>query len=101
MTLTKEQFVDAWKVHLAGLALFGSASDKNDGPFTRASKVWEIPANSENMLRQMYDSIGLKPQPKLTTEEHVEAIGKAFKAMTEPEQKKLTDLIRKVIANGK
>lgn len=93
--LSKEQFIEAWKVHIAGLALFGSSSDRDEGPFTRASKVWEIPKNSENMLSQMYDSIGIKPVPKLTTEDHVEAIGKAFKTMTEADQNKLIVLIRK------
>ncbi len=134
--LSKEKFVEKWRLHIAALALYGITSDRNDGPFTRAAKIWDIPKQAEDLLRELHESLLPEcpsklaawvvakageytsasekemfqghirksfpvPERKLTTEEHVEAIGKAFKTMTEPEQKKLTDLIRKVIATGK
>ena len=133
--LSKEKFIEKWKFHLAALALYGTTSDKNDGPFMRASKIWDIPAQAEGLLGQLHDSIlsespekiaawvvaqgsaydGVArevfqstirkafalPEKKLAVEDHIEAIGKAFKAATEAEQKKLTDALRKIIAPGK
>ena len=54
---TREAFIEQWKCHIAGMALYGSISDKNDGPYTRASKVFDITAEVEKLLAAMYDSI--------------------------------------------
>jgi hypothetical protein len=63
---TKEEFVARWRCHLAGLALFGVASDQQDGPLKRASKVLEIPAQVEKLLGQMYtDLTAEEPKPRL------------------------------------
>lgn len=63
---TKEEFVARWRCHLAGLALFGIASETKDGPMVRASKVLEIPAQVEKLLGQMYADIAAEePKPRL------------------------------------
>ena len=36
---TKEDFIKRWRNHLAGMALYGVASETRDGPLVRASKV--------------------------------------------------------------
>ena len=54
---TKQQFTDRWKKHLAGLALYGVASETHDGILTRAGKVLEIPAEVERLLGMMYDEL--------------------------------------------
>ena len=54
---TQAEFVDRWKCHLAGMALFGVASEVKDGPLLRAAKVLDIPARAEQLLRQMYDDL--------------------------------------------
>lgn len=59
--MTKEEFVRRWKNHVAGMALFGMASERNDGPFVRAAKVFDIPKNVEDLLGKMYDDLAAKP----------------------------------------
>jgi hypothetical protein len=55
--MTREAFVRKWRVHLAGLALFGVASEVKDGPLARAAKVLEIPAEAERLLGMMFDDM--------------------------------------------
>lgn len=63
---TREEFVARWRCHLAGLALFGVASDTRDGAMVRASKVLEIPGQIEKLLGQMYaDLTAEEPKPRL------------------------------------
>jgi hypothetical protein len=54
--MTREQFIERWKRHVAGMALFGVVSELRDGPLTRAGKIMEIPAEVEKLLGQLYDS---------------------------------------------
>lgn len=58
---SREQFIERWKKHLAGLALFGTASEKNDGPLVRASKIFDLPSEVTALLGMMYDDIGITP----------------------------------------
>lgn len=63
---TREEFIARWRCHLAGLALFGVASDQQDGPLKRASKVLEIPAQVEKLLGQMYADLATEEaKPRL------------------------------------
>jgi hypothetical protein len=62
---TREEFVRRWRTHLAGLALYGVASEMKDGLLVRAGRVLEIPAEVERLLGLMYD--GLLPQRKEAT----------------------------------
>ncbi len=59
MKRTRDEFVRLWRTHLAGLALYGAVGDRNDGPLSRAGKVFEIPSQVESLLGKMYDD--LKP----------------------------------------
>jgi hypothetical protein len=52
--MTKEAFVRKWRNHLAGLALYGVASEHRDGPLARAAKVMDIPAEVERLLGLMH-----------------------------------------------
>jgi hypothetical protein len=63
---TKEEFVKHWRAHLAGLALFGVASEQKDGALVRATKILDIPAEVEALLGRMYDHVTKEP-PKLMT----------------------------------
>ena len=73
---TKDAFIEQWKCHLAGMALYGTVSDKNDGPYTRASKVFDITAEVEKLLAAMYDSIGDGRTPAQLADVFLEAYGK-------------------------
>jgi hypothetical protein len=63
VTKTREQFVDRWKKHLAGMALFGVASETNDGALAMAGKILEIPGEVEQLLALMYDFVTQSPDP--------------------------------------
>lgn len=52
---SKHEFVARFKNHIAGLALFGTISEMKDGPMKRAERIFEIPAEVERLLGQMYD----------------------------------------------
>jgi hypothetical protein len=54
---TREEWVKKWRCHLAGLALFGSASAVRDSPMSRASKALDIPQEVERLLGQMFDDL--------------------------------------------
>jgi len=53
--MTREAFIERWKRHLAGLALFGVASETRDSPLARAAKILDIPADVEKLLGRLYD----------------------------------------------
>ena len=55
--MTQEAFIAKWKTSLAGLALFGVASETKDGPIKRAAYILEIPAQVEGLLKRMYDDL--------------------------------------------
>lgn len=59
---TKQEFIERWKKHVAGMAMFGMASERNDGPLLRASKLFELPAEVEKLLGQMYDDVTAVPK---------------------------------------
>lgn len=54
---TRDDFVERWKRHIAGMALFGTVSELRDGPMVRAAKILEIPAQVEDLLGKMYDDL--------------------------------------------
>ena len=54
--MTREQFIKKWNKYIAGLALYGTISERNDGPLTRAAKIMDIPAEVEALLGRLYDS---------------------------------------------
>jgi hypothetical protein len=61
--ISKEAFIKHWRYRLAGMALFGIASDNNDGPLARAAKFYDIPQEVEKLLAGMYDDV-CKEEPK-------------------------------------
>ena len=61
--MTRTEFIDRWKRHVAGLALFGHVSEIQDTPLKRAARVLEIPAEAEKLLGMMYNDL----KPKETT----------------------------------
>jgi hypothetical protein len=62
---SRDEFIRRWRTHLAGLALYGVASEMKDGLLVRAGRVLEIPAEVERLLGLMYD--GVLPQRKEAT----------------------------------
>lgn len=64
MSRTEDEFVTRWRRHLAGLALYGTVSELRDGPLVRASKVLDIPAEVERLLKQMYADLKPAAEPK-------------------------------------
>lgn len=62
---SKDEFVNRWKCHVAGLALFGVASEIKDGPLARASKIMDIPSQVEKLLAQMYADLTEEAKPRL------------------------------------
>jgi hypothetical protein len=65
MNRSREDFVNRWKKHLAGLALYGAVSEARDGPMVRASKMFNIPAEVEKLLGQLYDDLAPKEALKI------------------------------------
>ena len=63
--MTKSEWVNRWKKHVAGMALFGLASEHKDGPISRAVKILEIPGEVEGMLNRMYDELIPPPKPEV------------------------------------
>ena len=53
--MTRDEFIKRWRTHLAGLAIFGFASDSKDGPMVRATKILDIPADVERLAGKMFD----------------------------------------------
>ncbi len=68
---TKEEFIARWRVHMAGLALFGVVSEVRESTQARASKALDIPGQVEKLLAQMYEDLGLAK--KLETNGHTPA----------------------------
>lgn len=62
--MTREAFIAKWRVHLAGLALYGVATEATGGPLVRAARALEIPGQVESLLSKMFDSLQ-PPPPKL------------------------------------
>ncbi len=52
---SRDEFIERWKRHIAGMALFGIASEAKDGPLARTAKILEIPEHAEQLLGAMYD----------------------------------------------
>lgn len=65
MNRTREEFLKRWGKYLVGMAMYGTCSDRKDGPLVRAAKLMEIPAEVEDLLGKMYDDLArdLKPLP--------------------------------------
>lgn len=61
--MTKDEFKNRWRYRLAGIALYGAVSELKDGPLVRASKVYEIPAQVEQLLEAMYADLAPKAPP--------------------------------------
>lgn len=55
--MTCEEFVRRWRERVAGMALFGVASEVKDGPLARATYVLEIPERVEQLLTNMWNDI--------------------------------------------
>jgi len=54
---SKAQFVDRWRIHVAGLALYGLVIDTTQGPMIRAGHAIKIPQVVEDLLARMYDDL--------------------------------------------
>ena len=65
--MTKNEFIERWKRHVAGMALFGWASDRNDSNNERAQKLWDIPKQVEELLGKMFDDVQPKAAPAPAT----------------------------------
>lgn len=63
LAMTREAFIARWRRNLAGLALFGVASDVKDSPLKRAAYALDIPAEVERLLGQLYDDLAPKELP--------------------------------------
>ena len=61
--MTKEQFVERWRCHLTGLALYGVISDATDNVLKRSAKVFDIPKTVESLLEKLYED-ATKPNGK-------------------------------------
>lgn len=57
MNRSRDEFVRRWRAHVAGMALFGLASEVKDGPLVRANKILDIPQEVESLLGKMYDDL--------------------------------------------
>lgn len=58
--MTKPQFVERWKLQLAGLALYGQATDGLPA-LQKAERALKIPEQVERLLAEMYDSLPAQP----------------------------------------
>lgn len=54
---TRDEFVRRWRLHIAGLALYGRYSEERDGLATRTARVLEIPAEVEKLLGMLWDDM--------------------------------------------
>jgi len=62
----KNKWVEKWKFHVAGLALYGAFSDENDGPLVKAQKSWDIAKRVEDLLARMWaDANPVQENPKV------------------------------------
>lgn len=60
---SRAEFVERWKRTVAGMALFGLASEARDGLLARTAKILEIPDEVEALLGRMYDDLLRDHQP--------------------------------------
>jgi len=64
MNRPKKAFIERWKRRLAGGFLFGTTATHQDGPLARAQHVFEITAEVEEFLGQLWDDDeAAKPSP--------------------------------------
>ncbi len=60
----KNKWIEKWKYHLAGMALYGAFMDENDGPLAKAAKSWDIGKRVEDLLARMWaDANPITPTP--------------------------------------
>jgi hypothetical protein len=71
---SKEEFIKRWQIQMIGLAMFGATSDRNDGPYAKASRILYVPAEMNALLSSIYDDIDPLCLPNLS----VEDLGKLF-----------------------
>jgi hypothetical protein len=63
--MTKPEFIKHWRNHLAGLALFGAASEARLGTMERAARAMDIPDEVLKLLDRLYDDAQpAKPKDK-------------------------------------
>ncbi len=55
MNRPRKEFIDRWKRHLAGALLYGTTATHKEGPLARASAVFEITAEVEELLGKLWD----------------------------------------------
>lgn len=67
MQRSKNEFVERWKRHLAGLALYGIWHESTQGPLVRAGHALSIPAEVEKLLGLLYDDLAPKEEPRIKT----------------------------------
>ena len=64
----KNKWIEKWKFHIAGLALYGAFMDENDGPLAKAQKSWDIGKRVEELLARMWaDANPITPTTAPTT----------------------------------
>lgn len=61
--MDREAFVKKWRTHIAGMALFGVASDAKDGTMKRAAFALDIPAEVDRVLNLIYSDLAPKISP--------------------------------------
>ena len=91
----RQVFIDKWKYHITGMALFGVASESQDGVLGRARKIHETPARVEELLGRMYDELLAMPVGDLADV----LVAKLDKAV-EADKKVVIDKMRAALSRG-
>lgn len=60
---SREEWMKRWRLHVAGLALFGRYSEEKDGLATRTAKILDIPSEVMKLLEKMYDDLTADETP--------------------------------------
>ena len=98
---TRDEFVNAWKLTLAGLALFGVASERIDGPTVRAAKIWDVPNDVQRLIGIMYDSLDIRCQCKQrTVDEEADLLIAMVEGCGEDARKVVIEKLRKAFSKN-
>lgn len=94
--MTKSQFIDAWKYHLAGLALFGVASEQVEGPLSRTRTIFKTTSEVEGLLARMHDAMN-----SASLADMADLLITKFELATEQERTVVIEKLRGAFSKGK
>jgi len=97
-TMSKTDFVEAYKHRMAGWALFGITSECKDGLMTRATRLMELPETAVALLGELYEAAQPEKLPE-GVNAIVERFMASYEALTPGEGKEAVDLLRKRLRN--